>query len=88
MTSSYNTALTHRGQAPRSADVSRSEVEAADNPARLSLRPVSHSLHLSLSGSLMLERYRKLLKLRQEEAHPLRGREIKGAEERKIVGSG
>ncbi len=33
-------------------------------------------------------RYRKLLKLRQEEAHPLRGREIKGAEERKIVGSG
>lgn len=66
MTSSYNTALTHRGQAPRSADVSRSEVEAADNPARLSLRPVSHSLHLSLSGSLMLERYMKSTRLFNE----------------------
>jgi len=56
---SDNIALTRRGQAPRSAEDEDVEVKSADNPASLSLRPVSHSLHLSLSGSLMLERYLK-----------------------------
>jgi len=56
---SDNTALSASSQAPRSAVEESREVSSADNPARLSLRPVPHALHLSLSGSLMLERYLK-----------------------------
>jgi len=56
---SDNTALVHRRKLLGHGDAVSTEARSRDNPARLSLRPVPHPLHLSLSGSLMLERYMK-----------------------------
>jgi len=59
---SSNTALSASSHAPRSVAEGNIEAISTDNPARLSLAPRFAALHLSLSGSLMLERYKKSLK--------------------------
>ena len=53
---SPNTALTHRHKLLGHGEEVGREADSRANPARLSLRPVPHTLHLSLSGSLMQER--------------------------------
>ena len=64
---SYNTALMHRRvRSSFTGDAFGKEDNSCDNPTRLSLRPVPHALHLSLSGSLMQERYVKSTKFKTE----------------------
>lgn len=63
---SDNTAFTHRGQAPQCI-WQESLLTDNPNPARLNLQPRYAALHLSLSGSLMQERYRKSAKTLDED---------------------
>jgi len=53
----HNTALTHRCKLLGHGEVVGREVDSRDNPARLSLPTRCAALHLSLSGSLIQERY-------------------------------